>query len=435
MNSYRALLLAMVLSPAFAFADISCPTMPAATTDVNHDVKSHVDAAVGTLGKLKGGELSVQTEVEARNLMKDLPNGDRVLIAEMMAATYCGMLRDNKAVAEKDKPGMWARFQRETYSFVLGNEQSGEQKGDPPPRSQVPPSGTRPPHDTSRGPSSQPTEPPTTHSSTRSGRIADAAHNSDMEAYYKTPMSLRDLYDSDFPGPTFWGAFTFNFGKSDTPVDCRAFLGNVGETKSLRFFIPKSPDVTAIVAQILIYTTTTVEQINTAIKLSATMSQDPIGAMKLASASFSGRVYIYYENETDQQEMDRWQDVSIRHSVVAEFRGTGYRKNHENENRLLIKRPRLLIPANSPLTVQPDKSASSGPATANESLPEDPLKDCPLGYGVCVVGPVKNLTVTGVRAYGFDKGCLKVSGGEGNSLNDIECHAGQTSAPNPTVAP
>jgi hypothetical protein len=152
----------MVLSPSFAFADIPCPPMPGATTDVNHDVKSHVDAAVGTLGKVKAGDLSVQTEVVAKNLIKDFPHADRLMVAQMMAATYCAMIRDNTTIAEKDKPAMWERFQNKTYSFLLGNEQSnpGAQKGVPP-GPQVPQSRTKPLQETSPGPSSQPAAPPT----------------------------------------------------------------------------------------------------------------------------------------------------------------------------------------------------------------------------------------------------------------------------------
>jgi hypothetical protein len=123
MNFCRAvLLLATVLYSHCTLAEIPCPPMPGATTDVSHDVKSHVNAAVGSLGRIKAGELSVQTEVVARNLVKDFPNADRLMIAQMMAATYCAIIRDNTAIAEKDKPALWEKFQSKTYSFLLGNE-------------------------------------------------------------------------------------------------------------------------------------------------------------------------------------------------------------------------------------------------------------------------------------------------------------------------
>ena len=175
MNWCRALLLAMGLLPPCAFADIPCPPMPGATTDVNHDVKSHVDAAVGTLGKVKAGELSVQTEVVAKNLIKDFPHADRLMIAQMMAATYCAMIRDNTAIAEKDKPAMWDRFQNKTYSFLLGNEQSnsGEKKGGPL-GSQAPQSRTKPLHETTPGPSPQPAAPPA-HAPTISPQLPQKA--------------------------------------------------------------------------------------------------------------------------------------------------------------------------------------------------------------------------------------------------------------------
>jgi hypothetical protein len=157
MNRYRALLLATVLLPPYAVAEIPCPPMPGSTTDVNHDVKSHVDAAVGTLGKVKAGELSVQTEVVAKNLIKDLPHADRLMIAQMMAATYCAMIRDNTAIAEKDKPAMWDRFLNKTYSFFSGNEQSNpDEKKGAPPGSQAPQSRTKSSRQITPAPSAQP---------------------------------------------------------------------------------------------------------------------------------------------------------------------------------------------------------------------------------------------------------------------------------------
>jgi hypothetical protein len=122
MSPNRVLLMVLLLSPYFAIAEIPCPPMPGSTTDVNHDVKSRVNAAIGSLGKFKAGDLSVQTDVVAKNLVKDFPNADRLFIAQMFAATYCVMIRDNSHIGEKDKPLLWEKFQDRTYAFILGHD-------------------------------------------------------------------------------------------------------------------------------------------------------------------------------------------------------------------------------------------------------------------------------------------------------------------------
>lgn len=52
---------------------IACPPMPSAITQVDHDVKSDVNAAIGSLGKIKAGELQVKTDVVAKIFFLSIP--------------------------------------------------------------------------------------------------------------------------------------------------------------------------------------------------------------------------------------------------------------------------------------------------------------------------------------------------------------------------
>jgi len=104
------LLLCLVDGCARAASPLGCPPMPEALTKVAHDVKSDIDGSVGSLGKLKAGEVGFHTEVVASTLFGKYPNVDRLIELQIMASTYCTML------AQSDLPkaeivARWERFQ------------------------------------------------------------------------------------------------------------------------------------------------------------------------------------------------------------------------------------------------------------------------------------------------------------------------------------
>ncbi len=97
---FIAVLASVIVGLSVAYAQLACPPMPDKVTQVNRDVRSDVDVSVGSLGKMKAGQLGVKTDVVAKNLFDKYPNTDRVLIAQMMSATYCGLIRDSKSLGE-----------------------------------------------------------------------------------------------------------------------------------------------------------------------------------------------------------------------------------------------------------------------------------------------------------------------------------------------
>jgi hypothetical protein len=121
-RSFRLSAWAVLALPIFGMgrssAQIVCPEMPDKITQVNHDVHSDVKAEVGSLGKLKAGQLGVQTDVVAKNLFNTYPDIDRLVIAEMMAATYCTMIRDDKTLKDTEKRRLWSEFSERVFKFA-----------------------------------------------------------------------------------------------------------------------------------------------------------------------------------------------------------------------------------------------------------------------------------------------------------------------------
>jgi len=103
-----------------AAQDLSCPDMPDKITQVNRDVRSDINAGVGSLGKLKAGEVGVRTDVVAKNLFDKYPNADRVMVVQMMAATYCSLLR-RSTLRDSEKLRRWEEFTERAYKFENPN--------------------------------------------------------------------------------------------------------------------------------------------------------------------------------------------------------------------------------------------------------------------------------------------------------------------------
>jgi hypothetical protein len=79
---------------------IECPTQP---DQYRKDWGVEVNSAVAKIGRAKGGDLSIKTNNATRDLLGKLPKADRIYLEQMMYATYCSALRDDKALTESEK--------------------------------------------------------------------------------------------------------------------------------------------------------------------------------------------------------------------------------------------------------------------------------------------------------------------------------------------
>jgi IS1 family transposase len=92
--------LLIILSLPFHSIAIECPKMPEQT---NKEWDVQVQAAVGRIGPVKGAELETRTRNAVKDLMGKLPEADKVYLEQMMYATYCSALRDDKTLSESEK--------------------------------------------------------------------------------------------------------------------------------------------------------------------------------------------------------------------------------------------------------------------------------------------------------------------------------------------
>lgn len=115
-----ALLTLLYVFPVLSIASISCPPAPA-VTDVTRDVKAEINAGVGSLGKAKAGEISVKTEVVAKNIFERFPNVDKLVTLQMMSSTYCQLLAQSQFLSDREKLDRWERFQEKVLNLRQPN--------------------------------------------------------------------------------------------------------------------------------------------------------------------------------------------------------------------------------------------------------------------------------------------------------------------------
>jgi len=109
---------------------LECPKVPEQTSK---DWEVEVNAAVAKIGPVSGGELKTKTKNATQDILGKLPNADKVYLEQMLFATYCSALRDDKALSESQKAQRLNEYIGEVRKTIQQQapkaKQSGKEKG------------------------------------------------------------------------------------------------------------------------------------------------------------------------------------------------------------------------------------------------------------------------------------------------------------------
>ena len=108
---------------------LDCPPMP---EQARKDVQVEVKAAVGKIGPLRGAELETATKAVTQDLMGKLPQADKVYLEQMMYASYCSALRDDKTISESEKGKRIRAYNMEVRKTLQGTSAKPPQKSGAP---------------------------------------------------------------------------------------------------------------------------------------------------------------------------------------------------------------------------------------------------------------------------------------------------------------
>jgi DNA-binding beta-propeller fold protein YncE len=94
-----------------------------------NDVAVEVNAAVARIKSAKVGELQGTVRTVTKDLMSKLPKADIVYLEQMMLATFCSAIRDDKSLSETEKAKRIEAYNREVRKTFVRPQQSAPPKG------------------------------------------------------------------------------------------------------------------------------------------------------------------------------------------------------------------------------------------------------------------------------------------------------------------
>lgn len=118
---------------------LECPKVPEQTIK---DLEVEVNAAVAKIGPVSGGELKTKTKNATQDILGKLPNADKVYLEQMLLATYCSALRDDKSISEGLKAQRLKEYIAEVHKTIQQQTPKAKRPTDAPPlrQSRMPPS-------------------------------------------------------------------------------------------------------------------------------------------------------------------------------------------------------------------------------------------------------------------------------------------------------
>ena len=106
----RGVMALAVTAAALPAKALDCPEPP---KQQQKDWDTTVSAEVGRIGPVRGAELQTRVASAPRDLLTKLPNADLLYLEQMMFASYCSALRDDRTLDESAKARQVLDYRRE----------------------------------------------------------------------------------------------------------------------------------------------------------------------------------------------------------------------------------------------------------------------------------------------------------------------------------
>jgi hypothetical protein len=321
-----------VFAGGLSSTQIPCPEMPDKITQVNHDVRSDVDVGIGSLGKLKAGQVGVQTDVVAKNLFDKYPNIDRIVVVQMMAATYCPMIRDDRTLKDSDKRRLWSEFSDRVFKFQNPSYRPSPAQ---PPNSK---------HNTTREKTKQSSLGPSQAGKTEQSKagaektVQVASSHLSGVAVVDATATLKDLFLTDFDPTLFRSkkeatltlvSRSNKFSEQTLPFTGQLYINMREGSKFLGFYVPvQSNDPDEASSRTLSLCKALPLQLPRILQelesLQLTIPSASGSTVRSNDLLLSGRIYIYHEDFIPPPDLGDLVRQYEGMKLSVEFRGTDY---------------------------------------------------------------------------------------------------------------
>jgi hypothetical protein len=177
------------------------------------------------------------------------------------------------------------------------------------------------------------------------------------------PLTLKELFDTDFPTGGVTNTVTLKSRKDGPAITVPFFVVTdfIARTKFIAFYVPSFPDIFAVCCSLPHMIRVVFETTDKSIEIKTTDSVNTPTALK--DLAFTGRIYIYYEDDLSFQQLATIQAAFSEQNVDVQFRGPAYLALHRHEKREL-RNPMttLSVPEQTGIAVRarPTASGASG---------------------------------------------------------------------------
>jgi hypothetical protein len=164
---------------------------------------------------------------------------------------------------------------------------------------------------------------------------ANAPSPSATPHYLPVPLTLKNLFDTDFPQMHLTQDFKFtsrNTG-SDYPITYQLIWDFDAKTEFLAVFIPRTTDAFIAAKAVAMGYQGMIDLLDERVKASASAPGES-AATQSTDLTFSGRIFVYYEGDLTLQQMASLEQLFTERKLAVEFRGLNYQALRGNEKRV-----------------------------------------------------------------------------------------------------
>jgi hypothetical protein len=156
---------------------------------------------------------------------------------------------------------------------------------------------------------------------------------------YPTPLTLRNIFDTDFSNQMTYGgeAESTDVDGTHVTISWLVVADFIARTKYLAYYIPRSPKTVNICAALTSGYQQTLDDADKRVEIRLSIPGDSADTA-LRDLRFSGRIYIYLEQDLPLQQLAALEAAFNNNNAAVQFRGSTYRTLHWNEKRVMTSK-------------------------------------------------------------------------------------------------
>ena len=158
------------------------------------------------------------------------------------------------------------------------------------------------------------------------------------QSFYPTPLTLRQMFDTDFNVSSVTEDVTFTLtNKRTLHFSARLFFDFDANSQFIAFYIPFGSDAYTTCSLLPSKLPDIITSVERRLKIAEKIPGETAATWS-HQMKFSGRVFVYYEDDLSLKQLSELEDRFEHSGESVEFRGQDYLVLHWNEKRQILKK-------------------------------------------------------------------------------------------------